>query len=167
MAQVAAGAIEYLPMALVPGMPAALQRLSTTGVWSVRLGGDALPFHSDLPLEPEPLALVLGSEGTGLAALTRRRCDALASIPQHGTLSALNMAIAGHRMFRRRPPRRLRAPGTTSGCSSGQLGVPAREGVNVREWAWMATGQEVRPPPGVGFHEPCWALAARPERTGP
>jgi 23S rRNA (guanosine2251-2'-O)-methyltransferase len=95
VAKVAAGAIEYLPMALVPGVPAALQRLSTAGVWSVGLDGEAPSSLYELPLGTDPVALVLGSEGTGLAALTRKRCDALASIPQHGTLSSLNVATAG------------------------------------------------------------------------
>lgn len=95
VAKVAAGAIEYLPMALVAGVPTALQRLSTMGVWSVGLDGEAPSSLYELPLGKEPVALVLGSEGTGLAALTRKRCDALASIPQHGSLSSLNVATAG------------------------------------------------------------------------
>jgi 23S rRNA (guanosine2251-2'-O)-methyltransferase len=95
VAKVAAGAIEYLPMTLVPGIPNALQRLSALGVWTVGLAGDAPRPLYGLPLGEEPLALVLGSEDKGLAALTRKRCDALGSIPQHGTLSSLNVATAG------------------------------------------------------------------------
>lgn len=95
VAKVAAGAIEYLPMTLVPGIPNALQRLSALGVWTVGLAGDAPRPLYELPLGQEPLALVLGSEDKGLAALTRKRCDALGSIPQHGTLSSLNVATAG------------------------------------------------------------------------
>ena len=93
--KVAAGAIEYLPMALVAGIPAALQKMSALGVWTVGLVGEAPQSIYGLPLGDQPVALVLGSEGTGLAALTRKRCDALGSIPQHGSLSSLNVATAG------------------------------------------------------------------------
>jgi 23S rRNA (guanosine2251-2'-O)-methyltransferase len=92
---VAAGAIEYLPMALVSGVPAALQRLAALGVWSVGLVGEAPQPLYRLDLGDQPVALVLGSEGSGLAPLTRKRCDVLASIPQHGTLSSLNVSTAG------------------------------------------------------------------------
>jgi 23S rRNA (guanosine2251-2'-O)-methyltransferase len=95
VAKVAAGAIEYLPMALVAGIPASLQKLSALGVWTVGLVGEATQPLYDLPLGDQPVALVLGSEGAGLAALTRKRCDALASIPQHGRLSSLNVSTAG------------------------------------------------------------------------
>lgn len=95
VAKVAAGAVEYLPMALVPGVPTALARLSAMGVWTVGLDGNAPRSLYELPLGDQPVALVLGSEGTGLATLTRKRCDALASIPQHGTLPSLNVATAG------------------------------------------------------------------------
>ena len=95
VAKVAAGAIEYLPMALVPGIPTALQKLSQLGVWSVGLVGEAEQSLYALALGDQPVALVLGSEGAGLAALSRKRCDAVASIPQHGTLSSLNVSTAG------------------------------------------------------------------------
>jgi 23S rRNA (guanosine2251-2'-O)-methyltransferase len=94
VAKVAAGAIEYLPMALVAGIPTALQKLSSAGVWTVGLVGGSKQALYELPLGDQPVALVLGSEGAGLAALTRKRCDALASIPQHGTLSSLNVSTA-------------------------------------------------------------------------
>jgi 23S rRNA (guanosine2251-2'-O)-methyltransferase len=94
VAKVAAGAIEYLPMALVAGIPTALQKLSSAGVWTVGLVGGTKQALYELPLGDQPVALVLGSEGAGLAALTRKRCDALASIPQHGTLSSLNVSTA-------------------------------------------------------------------------
>ncbi len=95
VAKVAAGAIEYLRMTLVPGVPSALQRMSSLGLWTVGLDGDAPRSLYDLPLGDQPVALVVGSEGDGLAPLTRKRCDALAAIPQHGTLSSLNVATAG------------------------------------------------------------------------
>jgi 23S rRNA (guanosine2251-2'-O)-methyltransferase len=93
--KVAAGALEYLPMALVAGTPTALQRLSAMGVWTVGLVGEAKQPLYELPLGDQPVALVLGSEGTGLAPLTRKRCDVLARIPQHGSLSSLNVSTAG------------------------------------------------------------------------
>ncbi len=95
VAKVSAGAIEYLPMALVAGVPTALQQLSAQGVWAVGLAADARQSLYELPMGDQPVALVLGSEGSGLAALTRKRCDALVAIPQRGTLSSLNVATAG------------------------------------------------------------------------
>jgi len=95
VAKVAAGAIEYLPLALVAGVTAELQRLSALGVWTVGLVGEARQALYELPLGDQPVALVLGSEGSGLADLTRKRCDALASIPQHGSLASLNVSTAG------------------------------------------------------------------------
>jgi len=93
--KVAAGAVEYLPMAVVPGVPAALQRLDDLGVMTVGLdAGAPRPLH-ELVVGDEPVAVILGSEGSGLAALTRKRCRTLVSIPQRGTLSSLNVATAG------------------------------------------------------------------------
>lgn len=91
----AAGAVEHLPMALVPGVPNALRVLKEAGVWTVGLDADAREAIFGLDLAGEPVALVLGAEGRGLSRLVRERCDVLARIPQHGALSSLNVAAAG------------------------------------------------------------------------
>ena len=94
VAKAAAGAIEHVPLAVVPGIPAALQALGAAGVWSIGLDGDADQLLFDLDLATEPVALVLGAEGTGLSRLVRDRCDVLAAIPQRGALASLNVGAA-------------------------------------------------------------------------
>ena len=91
----AAGAVEYLAMSVVGGLPSALLRLRDEGVHVVGLdaGGDHSLF--DLSAADIPLCLVLGAEGRGLSRLVRQRCDELASIPLLGSLASLNVAAAG------------------------------------------------------------------------
>jgi 23S rRNA (guanosine2251-2'-O)-methyltransferase len=93
--KIAAGAVEHLPMALVAGVPSALERLSSEGVWTVGLVAGASESVYGLSFADAPVALVVGSEGGGLSRLAERRCDVLASIPQHGTIASLNVAVAG------------------------------------------------------------------------
>jgi 23S rRNA (guanosine2251-2'-O)-methyltransferase len=95
VAKAAAGAIEHLPMAVVPGLPAALARMRTAGVWTVGLDAGAGESLFDLTVGTEPVALVLGAEGSGLSRLVRERCDVLVGIPQRGVLPSLNVAAAG------------------------------------------------------------------------
>jgi 23S rRNA (guanosine2251-2'-O)-methyltransferase len=95
VAKTAAGAIEHLPFAVVGGIPAALSSMTELGVWSIGLAGESKQSLYDLPLGDGPLALVVGNEEKGLPALVRKRCDAVVSIPQHGTLPSLNVGVAG------------------------------------------------------------------------
>ena len=95
VAKAAAGAIEHLPLAVVAGLPAALGRLRRAGVWTVGLDQDAEQSVYEMSLGTEPVALVLGSEGTGLSRLARERCDLAVRIPQRGSLPSLNVAAAG------------------------------------------------------------------------
>lgn len=94
VAKAAAGAIEYLPMAVVPGLPAALAELAEKGVWLVGLDGEGTTDIDGLTVADQPLALVLGSEGRGLGRLVRQRCDVLAAIPQRGRVESLSVAAA-------------------------------------------------------------------------
>jgi 23S rRNA (guanosine2251-2'-O)-methyltransferase len=90
----AAGAVEWLPMALVAGVPTALTDLKAKGVWVVGLDQDADQGVWDLSVATDPVALVLGSEGSGLARLTRERCDVVAALPLAGRLGSLNVSAA-------------------------------------------------------------------------
>ncbi len=95
VAKAAAGAIEHLRFATVPGMASAVSVLQKRGVWVVGLdaGGEQPIF--DLSVADEPIALVFGAEGRGLSKLVAERCDVVASIPQHGMVGSLNVAAAG------------------------------------------------------------------------
>ncbi|CAB4323736.1 MAG: 23S rRNA (guanosine(2251)-2'-O)-methyltransferase RlmB [Actinobacteria bacterium] len=91
----AAGAVEYLPMTLVGGLPSAINELKAAGVWVIGLdmGGDTDLFN--LEVADQAVCLVMGAEGKGLSRLVRERCDAVASIPLLGELSSLNVSAAG------------------------------------------------------------------------
>ena len=98
VAKVAAGAIEHLKIAVAPGIPTAIARLTMSGVNCIGLDAGAEHSIYDVDIEGSDagsgVALVLGDEGRGLAALTKRRCNVLASIPQRGSVGSLNVAAA-------------------------------------------------------------------------
>lgn len=95
VAKAAAGAVEYVPMAVVGGLPAALARIKEAGIWIVGLddGGERNLFELG-DLAGEGVCLVLGAEGAGLSRLVRERCDLIVSIPMRGRLSSLNVSAA-------------------------------------------------------------------------
>lgn len=90
----AAGAIEYLTFCDVGGVPAALDRLNRAGVLTVGLAGEATDSLYDLDLASTPVALVVGGEEKGMAALTRKRCAKVVAIPQLGRIGSLNAGVA-------------------------------------------------------------------------
>ena len=90
----AAGAAEHVPIAVVPGIPAALEQASRAECALVALDerGDVELF--DLAVGDDRVVLVLGAEGKGISRLARERCDVVAHIPMHGSLESLNVGAA-------------------------------------------------------------------------
>lgn len=95
VAKTSVGAIEYVPMAVVGGLPTTLARMRELGIWVVGLDDAADKSLFELgDLATEGICLVMGAEGTGLSRLVRERCDLIVSIPMKGRLSSLNVSVA-------------------------------------------------------------------------
>ncbi len=89
----ASGAAESLMLVSVSNLARRLRWLKAQGVWIV--GTDAASERSyDEADFSQPTALVLGSEGRGMRALTREHCDLLVSIPMVGSVASLNVSVA-------------------------------------------------------------------------
>ncbi|MHB8438871.1 MAG: 23S rRNA (guanosine(2251)-2'-O)-methyltransferase RlmB [Acidimicrobiales bacterium] len=94
--KVAAGAVEHVPISVVPGIPATLARLGGLDFTIVGLDADAARSLYDETLALDgPVALVLGAEGRGLGELSSKRCTTLVSIPRRGAIDSLNVSVAG------------------------------------------------------------------------
>jgi 23S rRNA (guanosine2251-2'-O)-methyltransferase len=106
VSKAAAGAIEHLPIALVGGIPNALERAQRAGCWAVGFDERGETSLYDLDLADQRIVLVFGAEGRGLAPLTRKRCDMLVRIPMYGKVPSLNVSAAAtlacHEVARRR-----------------------------------------------------------------
>jgi 23S rRNA (guanosine2251-2'-O)-methyltransferase len=89
-----AGAAARIPVARATNLNRALKAYKDAGLLIVGLdmGGEIeLP---DLQAATDPLVLVVGSEGKGLARLVRENCDIIVSIPMTSATESLNAGIA-------------------------------------------------------------------------
>lgn len=89
----ASGALEVVPIALVPNLARALAELGDAGVTRIGLDGHG-EYTIDAKAFVPPVALILGSEGKGLRRLTREHCDRLCRIGSVGSLASLNVSNA-------------------------------------------------------------------------
>lgn len=89
-----AGASEHLLLARLPTIGEAIHEIKAAGLRLVAADQEApaSAWRSDLT---GPVAVVVGSEGSGLSGATKRRCDLLISFPMAGHVASLNAATAG------------------------------------------------------------------------
>jgi len=94
VSRISAGAMEHIPVAVVPNLAETVRRLKKHGMWAVGLDrdGSADLFAYDVP---GSVALVVGNENRGIRPLMRRLCDTLVAIPQADRLNSLNASVAG------------------------------------------------------------------------
>jgi 23S rRNA (guanosine2251-2'-O)-methyltransferase len=93
LAKAASGGLDLVPYLPVVNIVRALEQLGEAGFWRVALGTeDAEPLAN--AVASGSMALVLGSEGTGIRRLVRERCDETAAIPIGERMESLNVSNA-------------------------------------------------------------------------
>ena len=88
-----AGAIEYIPVAMVANIKHAMREMRGRGITIVGTDVSADNLLWDMDLR-QPLALVIGSEGRGLRKTVIPLCDVLVKIPMLGRMNSLNVSVA-------------------------------------------------------------------------
>lgn len=93
VAKASAGAINYVPVAQVGSLNQTIQKLKDNGFWVVSTDGSATIDYSKLTYD-FPVALVIGSEGSGVSSLVIKNSDYVVKIPQYGHVNSLNASVA-------------------------------------------------------------------------
>ncbi len=93
VAKTSAGAINYVPVALVGNLNQVIQRLKDEGFWVVSTDGSATQNYQDVKYDFN-VALVIGSEWQGVSKLVVNNSDYVVKIPQYGHVNSLNASVA-------------------------------------------------------------------------
>ena len=93
VAKASAGAVEYMKVAKVTNINAAIEELKEKGVWvfGTAAEGSIPMYRADLTV---PAAIVIGSEGEGMSRLVQKNCDVTVNIPMKGRINSLNASAA-------------------------------------------------------------------------
>ena len=112
-----AGALAHVLLAQEANLVRSLERCKKeAGFWVVGASEHAEQTAWDAPLEGR-VVLVMGSEGEGLARLTRETCDFLVRLPQAGQGRLAQRRAGGHGALLRVAAARLAPAGLSWPCA--------------------------------------------------
>lgn len=94
IARSSAGASSWVPYMIVPNLTRVIELLKEEGYWiyGADAGGENLNEFSSK--SADKVAIVMGSEGSGMSRIVRENCDKILSIPTCGKLDSLNVSVA-------------------------------------------------------------------------
>ncbi len=113
VAKAAAGALEYLPVARVGNLAAAIDELKERGVWIYCADMDGTPWCETS--FDGGVGLVVGAEGSGVSRLIREKSDFVVSLPMNGKINSLNASVAAGIMMYEVARQRRKEGGTLHG----------------------------------------------------
>lgn len=109
-----AGTAPRIPIARADDLPQVLTQLKERGYWVVGAEGTAETSVWEMDWD-RPMAVVLGSEGEGVASSVADVCDQLVAIPMPGPAESLNVSVAaGLLLFSATRPRIEESPTASS-----------------------------------------------------
>lgn len=88
-----AGALEHLPLAYSTNLNLAIEKLKEAGFWVIGTSDKANKTYTD-KIYDSPIAIIIGSEGSGMKPSTAKHCDFLVKIPLFGKINSLNASVA-------------------------------------------------------------------------
>jgi len=91
--KVASGGAENVPVYSVTNLNRAIDAIKDAGIWLVGTTDHAEQSIYDQQFSGD-IALVMGSEGTGMRRLTEQACDFLVKLPMQGVVNSLNVSVA-------------------------------------------------------------------------
>lgn len=89
-----AGAAARLPICQVTNLVRSIEDAKKAGFFVVGLDAEGAESLTEFSLATESVYLIVGSEGKGLARLTREKCDLILSIPMQSDVESLNASVA-------------------------------------------------------------------------
>ena len=93
VSKASAGASALIPIAEIPNLVRFMKELKQLGIWIFGTSNQADLNYWDADYTC-PMAIIVGSEGKGMRALTTKHCDYLISIPMIGQIESLNVSVA-------------------------------------------------------------------------
>ena len=93
VAKASGGAIHHIPVARVSNLAQTIEQLKERNVWiyGCDMAGENVYYEQDYS---GGVALIVGSEDTGISRLLREKCDFFVRIPMKGKVSCLNASVA-------------------------------------------------------------------------
>ncbi len=93
VAKASGGAIHTMPVARVANLAQTVDELKEKNIWvyGCDMAGEKVYYEQDYS---GGVALIVGSEDTGISRLLREKCDFFVRIPMKGTIPCLNASVA-------------------------------------------------------------------------
>jgi tRNA G18 (ribose-2'-O)-methylase SpoU len=90
------GTVFQVPWTRFESWPVLGEALRSRGyaIAALALSEDSIEIEDFASSAPRRLALILGTEGTGISAEARAECEAIVRIPMRGDVDSLNVAAA-------------------------------------------------------------------------